>query len=222
MGNTANYDSTLRKKQLAKCAKSPTCLDELYEWTVWATDMIHNLENVDFGTVRAFVRRSSIMGHCKDLDLIHQQNIDFSREKAVDLSDFFEANVMLLVEIGFSAESEKELNCSISVSEFCNYYVLLRRYFEFMEIRTTIPKKCSSPSKCSECIICMSRHEDVVLPCLHSMCSHCASKWIDVSGDCPFCRKRYNSRKKFETNQWKVCSSRAIIFYNFFLIAYSF
>jgi hypothetical protein len=50
----------------------------------------------------------------------------------------------------------------------------------------------------------MGNEEDMVLPCLHSMCSSCADKWVSVNGDCPFCRNRYHNIGRMEKDQWQV------------------
>ncbi|KAL3981691.1 Zinc finger C3HC4 type (RING finger) family protein [Acanthocheilonema viteae] len=40
-----------------------------------------------------------------------------------------------------------------------------------------------------ECIICMERQSDVVLPCVHSFCSICVEQWKAMEKDwCPLCR----------------------------------
>uniref|UniRef100_A0A915PZF8 RING finger protein 141 n=1 Tax=Setaria digitata TaxID=48799 RepID=A0A915PZF8_9BILA len=40
----------------------------------------------------------------------------------------------------------------------------------------------------SECIICMEREPDVVLPCVHSFCSACIEQWKAMEKDwCPLC-----------------------------------
>ncbi|CAG9533332.1 unnamed protein product [Cercopithifilaria johnstoni] len=41
----------------------------------------------------------------------------------------------------------------------------------------------------SECIICMERRPDVVLPCVHTFCSICIEQWKSMEKDwCPLCR----------------------------------
>jgi len=58
-----------------------------------------------------------------------------------------------------------------------------------------------------QCRICMGNGEDMVLPCLHSMCTSCADKWVSVKGDCPFCRHRYKDVRRMEKDQWQVSTS---------------
>uniref|UniRef100_A0A0R3RXQ5 RING finger protein 141 n=1 Tax=Elaeophora elaphi TaxID=1147741 RepID=A0A0R3RXQ5_9BILA len=41
----------------------------------------------------------------------------------------------------------------------------------------------------SECLICMERRPDIVLPCVHTFCSMCIEQWKGMSKDwCPLCR----------------------------------
>ncbi|VDO30023.1 unnamed protein product [Brugia timori] len=41
----------------------------------------------------------------------------------------------------------------------------------------------------TECIICMERRPDVVLPCVHTFCSLCIEQWKAMKKDwCPLCR----------------------------------
>ncbi|MCP9266294.1 hypothetical protein DINM_021823 [Dirofilaria immitis] len=40
----------------------------------------------------------------------------------------------------------------------------------------------------SECIICMERRPDIVLPCVHTFCSMCIEQWKAMEKDwCPLC-----------------------------------
>uniref|UniRef100_A0A1I7VG58 RING finger protein 141 n=2 Tax=Loa loa TaxID=7209 RepID=A0A1I7VG58_LOALO len=43
----------------------------------------------------------------------------------------------------------------------------------------------------NECIICVERRPDVVLPCVHAFCSVCIEQWKAMEKDwCPLCRNR--------------------------------
>mmetsp|Transcript_18873 Transcript_18873/g.28476 ORF Transcript_18873/g.28476 Transcript_18873/m.28476 type:complete len:272 (-) Transcript_18873:895-1710(-) len=197
---------SLRKRLRLKFVKIPTCLDELFEWIACATNMTNELDFVNFANIRPFIRKTIIKGEINNYEFIDQQSVDLPIGKNTDLSNFFETNVMLLMEIDFSVENDREKikrNFPVSVSEFVRYCSLLRRYFELMDIRIA-PQRIESLEKNSECLICMSRSEDIILPCLHSMCSMCARRWVGTSGDCPFCRQHYDNCKKFETNQWNI------------------
>lgn len=91
----------------------------------------------------------------------------------------------------------------ISVPDFCIYYILLRRYFEIMDIGRPSYLLNNGSSR-PECAICMNQADEVVLPCAHSMCSACAVKWVEVHGNCPFCRHHYEDGKRMEKDQWQV------------------
>jgi len=39
-----------------------------------------------------------------------------------------------------------------------------------------------------ECIICMEKDATLVLPCCHSFCEDCISKWKSKNETCPVCR----------------------------------
>jgi len=40
----------------------------------------------------------------------------------------------------------------------------------------------------SECVICMERKAQIVLPCTHAFCEDCLSVWRQKSATCPMCR----------------------------------
>eukprot|EP00567_Pseudictyota_dubia_P000469 CAMPEP_0197467864 /NCGR_PEP_ID=MMETSP1175-20131217/65783_1 /TAXON_ID=1003142 /ORGANISM="Triceratium dubium, Strain CCMP147" /LENGTH=209 /DNA_ID=CAMNT_0043003953 /DNA_START=1796 /DNA_END=2425 /DNA_ORIENTATION=- len=54
-----------------------------------------------------------------------------------------------------------------------------------------------------ECAICMDRKVQVVLPCLHGMCSACSGAWVERRWNCPMCRNRLE-RADYRKNQWLV------------------
>jgi len=46
----------------------------------------------------------------------------------------------------------------------------------------------SSQESATECIVCMERQPDVVLPCSHAYCLPCIEQWNVNNHDCPTCR----------------------------------
>ena len=96
----------------------------------------------------------------------------------------------------------QQMKSVLSLSDFIAYFILLRRYSELMDVGR--PPLLMNVSDIPECGICMGEAEEIVLPCLHSMCSSCATKWVDAHGKCPFCRYHYIDRRRMEKDQWQV------------------
>jgi len=48
-------------------------------------------------------------------------------------------------------------------------------------------------SSAAECIVCMERQPDVVLPCSHAYCLPCIEQWNVNNHDCPTCRADISS-----------------------------
>ena len=50
-----------------------------------------------------------------------------------------------------------------------------------------------------ECVICMMRQSDILLPCLHSYCTLCISDWVQQNqtpvSECPTCRAPIRSER---------------------------
>ncbi|XP_068220727.1 RING finger protein 141-like isoform X2 [Palaemon carinicauda] len=44
-----------------------------------------------------------------------------------------------------------------------------------------------------ECVICLERRPDVILPCAHAYCLPCIEQWTDVDKTCPVCRESLKS-----------------------------
>ncbi|XP_013410899.1 RING finger protein 141-like isoform X2 [Lingula anatina] len=51
---------------------------------------------------------------------------------------------------------------------------------------------CAS-EEANECIICMERKADVILPCAHLYCEQCIDRWSVSSHTCPVCRATVSS-----------------------------
>lgn len=113
--------------------------------------------------------------------------------------------VIVAEKFGDTQSDEKQLKSVLSVQDFCAYYMLLRRYSELMDIGRPMQSADDLSSKSlAECSICRAQGEEMVLPCMHSMCTSCAEKWVKVKGDCPFCRKKYHDQKRLGKDQWQV------------------
>ena len=121
------------------------------------------------------------------------------------LTSHLSTQVVIVAEPSSIAKSDvKQLKSVLSVSDFCTYYILLRRYSELMDLGRPPLLVNTSTSRRPECGICMDRGEDMVLPCLHGICSSCSDKWVSVHGVCPFCRHLYKDQKRMEKDQWQV------------------
>mmetsp|Transcript_393 Transcript_393/g.671 ORF Transcript_393/g.671 Transcript_393/m.671 type:complete len:290 (+) Transcript_393:180-1049(+) len=108
----------------------------------------------------------------------------------------------------------------MSVGEFSTLFCLLRRldqlvqahlqYFEpvtsnvHLKAETTEEEDDVDGLEDPECVICMDSQPQIVLPCMHSFCSACATKWVEKHLDCPVCRGHI-SRKTLRKEQWQVC-----------------
>jgi len=108
----------------------------------------------------------------------------------------------------------------LSLSEFSLLSALLRRLVslqnqtELWEVRQKERRRDSAQCRVDgasvsltreeeECAICMDRKVQVVLPCLHGMCSACSGAWVERRWNCPMCRNRLE-RADYRKNQWLV------------------
>ena len=111
-----------------------------------------------------------------------------------------------------STSDKQQMKSVLSVSDFSAYFILLRRYSELMDIGR--PSLLTNVSDIPECGICMGHADEIVLPCLHSMCSSCATKWVDAHGKCPFCRHHFLDQRRMEKDQWQVsCTDIYMLFF---------
>jgi len=56
-----------------------------------------------------------------------------------------------------------------------------------------------------ECSICMDSEVQIVLPCVHALCSSCTKAWVETKWTCPICREVFN-KTDYEANQWQIGS----------------
>lgn len=120
---------------------------------------------------------------------------------------------------GTSKDVLKSEGKIMSVGEFSALFCLLRRldqlvqahlqYFEpvtsnvHLNDETTEEEDDVDRGEDPECVICMDSQPQIVLPCMHSFCSTCATKWVEKHLDCPVCRG-YISRKTLRKEQWQL------------------
>lgn len=56
------------------------------------------------------------------------------------------------------------------------------------------------------CCICSEPFYDPVrLPCAHTFCRQCITKWSETNSSCPHCRTRYQKKKDFGKDLIAAC-----------------
>jgi hypothetical protein len=53
----------------------------------------------------------------------------------------------------------------------------------------------SSDDSFDDCIICLDRKPEVILPCLHQFCTPCICQWNETKKECPICDQKSDSTK---------------------------
>jgi len=214
----------------------PRSLDDLVDWTQEVTKAAGRLyasrscpavfpewiqeigEPLQFS---AFVNKSVVSTEKKesfqkmDEVTVNQTDVvNFPDENAVERAQFYIKNVFISIEP--STRKKNHPKCIVSVSDFSSYMVLLRRISELKMIQDQAhlcihPLDKNQPGFSSEavdkeCRICWCSSLEVVLPCMHGFCSHCARRWVYKRLNCPYCRSKFKSLRRLQKDQWEVRS----------------
>ena len=170
----------------------------------WQSELIRQTRSVQR---LAAITHGELLTHIKVLNEISRRYLDdngkrliFAVKKGTDDSILWKATVRICCSKVDAESKAVDSLRTVSLNEFLTVFHRLKNQADadvanWAEFQHSFAEKkiLTSSSPEVECIICLERKPELILPCAHSYCTPCIEQWNVNHKTCPVCREKLDT-----------------------------